>query len=186
MEKDLLKTIKDRMPEFSKGQRSIANYILEHYDEAAYMNAAMLGSVADVSESTVVRFAMQLGYKGYPEFLRDLNDLVKSKLTAIQRVGVAKMLIGEEDIVERVLTLDADCVRKSIRNVNRKDFDAAVSGIIEAESIYILGIRSSSALAVFLNCYFYLLLFSHNTVSWPSSTNTILFIFLNSNCVIFD
>jgi DNA-binding MurR/RpiR family transcriptional regulator len=117
------------------------------------MNAAMLGSVADVSESTVVRFAMALGYKGYPEFLRDLNSLVKAKLTAIQRVGVTKMLIGEEDIVSRVLTLDADCVRKSTNVVDRADFDAAVTAIVNAGCIYIIGIRSSSALATFLNCY---------------------------------
>lgn len=153
MERDLLKVIKDRMPEFSKGQKSIANFILEHYDEAAYMNAAMLGTVANVSESTVVRFAMMLGYKGYPEFLRDLNDLVKSKLTAIQRVGVSKMLIGEEDIVNRVLTVDADCVRKSANIVDRDDFEAAVDAIVNAQYIYILGIRSSSALATFLNFY---------------------------------
>jgi len=153
MDRDILSAIKDSLPDFSKGQKRIAHYILEHYDEAAFMNAAVLGSVAHVSESTVVRFAMQLGYKGYPEFLRDLSALVKSKLTSIQRVGVAKMLIGEEDMVERVLTLDADCVKKSIRVVDRADFKAAVEAIVNAENIYILGIRSAFALAVFLNCY---------------------------------
>lgn len=153
MKRDILKVIRDRMPEFSKGQKSIAHFILGHYDEAAYMNAAMLGSVANVSESTVVRFAMMLGYKGYPEFLRDLNDLVKSKLTAIQRVGVSKMLIGGEDIVGRVLAVDADCVRKSADIVDRADFEAAVGAIVGAKYIYILGIRSSSALAAFLNFY---------------------------------
>ncbi|MCL2539009.1 MAG: MurR/RpiR family transcriptional regulator [Oscillospiraceae bacterium] len=153
MERDILLVIKDGLPDFSKGQKRIAHYVLEHYDEAAYMNAAMLGSVVNVSESTVVRFAMQLGYKGYPEFLRDLSSLVKSKLTSIQRVGVAKMLIGEEDIVERVLTSDADCVKKSIRIVDRADFNAAVRAVVNAECIYIIGIRSAFSLAVFLNCY---------------------------------
>ena len=157
------------MPEFSKGQKSIAHYVLEHYDEAAYMNAAILGSVANVSESTVVRFAMILGYKGYPEFLRDLNELVKAKLTAIQRVGVAKLVIGEDDVVKRVLTLDAGCVQKSINIVDRADFDAAVQSIVSAEYIYILGIRSSSALATFLNCYLSMMF---KNVKLISSTST--------------
>jgi len=150
---DLLETIKNRMSEFSKGQRYIAEYILEHYDEAAYMNAARLGAVADVSESTVVRFAMMLGYKGYPEFLKDLNEVVKSRLTSVQRVGVTKTVIGDDDVLSRVLSLDAESVRKTVGNISQADFKRAVREIVNAENIYIIGMRSAQGLAEFLYTY---------------------------------
>lgn len=153
VEKDILKEISNRTPLFSKGQRKIAKFILDHYDEAAYMNASMLGSVTGVSESTVVRFATALGFQGYPDFLRELNETVKSKLTSVQRVGVGSTMVGEGDVVKKVMRLDADCVNKSISLVDREDFSNAVASISKANHIYIIGARSSSALAVFLNYY---------------------------------
>ena len=153
MSEDILATIESRMPGFSKGQRRIANYILLHYDEAAFMTAAKLGAVSEVSESTVVRFATALGYEGYPEFLADLGELVKSRLTSEQRLEVAKSRIDQGHIIENVLAMDADCVRKTISGISREDFENAVERIVNAENIYVIGVRSSSALASFMGGY---------------------------------
>ena len=141
------------MLSFSKGQKRIAAYILGHYDEAAYMSAFSLGAAADVSESTVVRFAKQLGYIGYPAFQRELQETVRSRLTSLQRIGVSNILIGEEDVVDRVLSLDADCVKKTIDEVNKENFEAAVKAIVEAKDIYVVGVRSSFCLAYLLSYY---------------------------------
>ncbi len=145
--------IERKSPEFSKGQRRIAAYVSEHFDEAAYMTAARLGAVTGVSEPTVVRFACTLGYEGYPEFLRALNEYAKARLTAVQRVEVSSKLLNHEDVLASVMTMDAECVRKSINTVDRADFSGAVQAILNAESVYILGVRSASALSTFLYCY---------------------------------
>ena len=153
MAEDILVTIEKRMSTFSKGQRRIASYILEHYNEAAFMTAAKLGVVANVSESTVVRFATLLGYEGYPEFVTDLGELVKSRLTSTQRIEVAKRRIDPERIVENVLAMDADCVRKTIAGISDDEFQRAVDEIVNAETIYVMGVRSASALSGFLANY---------------------------------
>ncbi len=153
MPQDILATIAERMGSFSKGQRRIASYILEHYNEAAFMTAAKLGAVADVSESTVVRFATMLGYDGYPEFLADLSELVKSRLTSVQRVEVARRRIDPEHIIDDVLAMDADCVRKTISGISQENFEDAVERIVNAGTIYVMGVRSSSALSGFMGGY---------------------------------
>ncbi|MCL1830953.1 MAG: MurR/RpiR family transcriptional regulator [Oscillospiraceae bacterium] len=153
MDRNPLSIIRSQLPSLSKGHKAIAQYILAHYDEAAYMSAATLGKLADVSESTVVRFAKNLGYSGYPEFLRELSGAVKIQLNSLQRLGIGNILIGEEDIVDKVLSLDADCVKKSILNVSREQFEAAVDAITKAGSIYVMGVRSSFFLANFLTYY---------------------------------
>ena len=148
---DLLKNIKEGMPSFSKGQKLIATYILEHYDRAAYYTASKLGAIVGVSESTVVRFANELGYEGYPELQRALRKLIRSRLTSFQRMEITNSLIGEHDVLEKVLASDIDKIRQTAAEIDNASFSAAVQNIVEAKNIYIIGVRSSSTLAGFLN-----------------------------------
>lgn len=149
----VMERIEAKRSSFSKGHRRIAAYITEHYDEAAFMTAARLGSITGVSEPTVVRFATALGYDGYPEFIKELGEYTKARMTAVQRVGVSSKLIGEDDVLSRIMSMDAECVKKSIGIVSRTDFNASVDAIANAENIYLLGVRSASTLASFMNCY---------------------------------
>lgn len=151
MKQDLITMIQGGMPGFSKGQKRIANYILEHYDKAAYMTASKLGVIVGVSESTVVRFAIELGFDGYPEMQRSLQELIRMRLTAVQRVDVANDLIGDGDVLDKVLESDSDKIRRTLEDIDRTAFDEAVEKIVTAKNIYIIGVRSSSALAGFLN-----------------------------------
>ena len=158
MNKNLLVLMEERMPEFSKGQKRIARYILDHYDKAAYMTASRLGSIVEVSESTVVRFAIEVGFDGYPEMQRALQELIRTRLTAVQRVDGTNSLIGEDDVLDKVLGSDADKIRRTLDEIDRKSFDEAVEKIVAARSIYIIGVRSSSTLAGFLNFNFRMIL----------------------------
>ncbi len=151
MKRDLLMTIKNQMPTFSKGQRLIAGFVLEHYEKAAYMTAAKLGGLVGVSESTVVRFACELGFAGYPEFQRALQELIRNMLTSVQRIEVTNDLIGDGDMLEKVLLSDADKIRRTLDTIDRKSFAEAIQKMVNARNIYIIGVRSSSALAGFLN-----------------------------------
>ena len=151
MKRDLLMTIKNQMPSFSKGQKLIANYILEHYEKAAYMTASKLGGLVGVSESTVVRFACELGFEGYPEFQKALQELIRNMLTAVQRIEVTNTLIGDGDMLEKVLLSDAEKIKRTLDNIDRASFAEAVQRIVNAKNIYIIGVRSSSSLAGFLN-----------------------------------
>ncbi len=146
--------IEEGMPTFSKGQKRIANYILEHYDKAAYMTASKMGTLVGVSESTVVRFAIELGFEGYPEMQKSLQELIRMKLTSVQRVEVTNSLIGEGDVLEKILVSDAEKIRRTLEEVDRDAFEAAVDKIVSADKIYIIGVRSSSSLAGFLNFNF--------------------------------
>ena len=154
MKRNLIAMIEEGMPTFSKGQKRIASYILEHYDKAAYMTASKLGSLVGVSESTVVRFAIELGFEGYPEMQKSLQELIRMKLTSVQRVEVTNSLIGEGDVLEKILMSDAEKIRRTLEEVDREAFEAAVDKIVAAEKIYIIGVRSSSSLAGFLNFNF--------------------------------
>ena len=152
--KDLLKTIEEGMSSFSKGQKLIASYILAHYDKAAYLTASKLGTIVGVSESTVVRFAIELGYEGYPDFQSSLRKLIRNRLTSFQRIEVTNNLIGDGDVVEKVLSSDMDKIRHTMEEIDRKMFAEAIDRMVDARRIYILGVRSSSALAGFLNYSF--------------------------------
>lgn len=154
MAANILATIQHKMPSFSKGQRNIAAYILNHYDKAAYMTASRLGNAAGVSESTVVRFAFELGFEGYPELQSELQEMIKNKLTAVQRIEVANDQIGGADILDKVLYLDIDKIKKTMEETSREAFYGAVDSILQAKSIYILGARSALVLARFLSLYF--------------------------------
>ena len=150
MKRNLLNEIKDRMPTFSKGQKLISVYILNDYDKAAYMTAAKLGSIVNVSESTVVRFAIELGFEGYPEFQHSLQEIVRTKLTSFQRIEVTNNIIGDGDVLTKVLLADSDKIRQTLEEIDRSDFEKAVEKIVTAKRIYVVGVRSSSALASFL------------------------------------
>ena len=154
MNQDLLTVISEKIPGFSKGQKRIASYISEHYDRAAYLTAAKLGELVGVSESTVVRFATELGFAGYPEFQNALQKIVHNKLTSFQRIEVTNTLMGNNDILEKVLLSDADKIRRTLEEIDRTSFEAAVEAIVNAKCIYIIGVRSSSSLASFLNFNF--------------------------------
>ncbi len=154
MSDPLLATIDENLKRLSKGHKKIAAYIEENYDKAAFMTAAALGQRVGVSESTVVRFATELGFKGYPELQKELQQLIKSKLTAVQRMEVSENLIGDSDIITSVLNGDIELIRATAEKTSREAFKNAVSEINRAKRIYILGVRSSAALASFLAFYF--------------------------------
>ena len=157
---DLLKIIQEKQNTFSKGQKQISSFILAHYDKAAYMTAAKLGALVGVSESTVVRFANELGFAGYPELQHSLQEMIRSKLTTIQRIEITNDRIGESDLLEKVLNSDIDKIKHTLDEIDRTSFENAVDDLIGAQMIYIIGMRSSSSLASFM--YHYLnLVFPH-------------------------
>lgn len=151
MKNSLLSLIEEKMPAFSKGQRAIATYLLENYDKVAYMTASKLGGIVGVSESTVVRFAIELGFDGYPDMQRSLQELIRMRLTSVQRMDVTDLLIGDGDVLDKVLSSDIEKLRYTLECVDRVAFDAATDALIGAKHIYIMGVRSSSVLARFLN-----------------------------------
>jgi DNA-binding MurR/RpiR family transcriptional regulator len=146
------------MGTFSKGQRLIANYIMEHYDKVAFMTASRLGTTVGVSESTVVRFATEIGYAGYPELQRAMQEMIRSKLTIVQRMEVTRERIGQNDILDAVLNQDSDIIRRTMEYTSHQDFYMAVDAILTSRKVYILGARSCQALASFLSYYCGLLL----------------------------
>lgn len=151
MSKDISVLIKNGMPGFSKGKRRIADAILHSYDRAAYMTASRLGEMVGVSESTVVRFANELGFDGYPEFQRAVQELVKTKLTPNQRIDITDQRIGEGNLIEKVMHSDMEKIRYTLESIDHDTFSAAVDAIVSARNIYIFGVRSSASLAGFLN-----------------------------------
>lgn len=167
---NILAEIKRRMPEFSKGQRSIAAYILSHYDKAVYMTASKLGAAANVSESTVVRFAFEMGFEGYPELQDALKEMIKSKLTAVQRIRVADEQLGGTDILNKVMNADIDKIRRTMEETSRADFEGAVDSIVSAKTIYIIGARSALVLARFMNLYFNIIFENVRLIDTTSST----------------
>ncbi len=138
---------------FSKGQRRIADFIEEHYDEAAFMTANKLGEIVGVSESTVVRFATEIGYSGYPGLQKAMQEMIRDKLTSIQRIEVTTGRIGDKDVLDSVLNLDIEKIKRTIEEISREDFNRAVDAIINAEHIYIFGVKSASYIASFFGYY---------------------------------
>ena len=153
MNSDILSTLQASLPTFSKGQRLIAKYILEYYDKAAFMTANKLGKTVGVSESTVVRFAVELGYDGYPKMQKALQEMVLNRLTSVQRIGVTNDRIGDQDVVSMVLQSDIEKLRQTGETVSREDFSSAVNAILKAKRVYIMGVRSAAPLANFLGYY---------------------------------
>ena len=169
---DLITKIQSELPGFSKGQKQIARFILEHYDKAAFMTASRLGVTVGVSESTVVRFATELGYDGYPHLQRALQEMIRNKLTSVQRMEVAGDRMGGRDVLQTVLHADTDMIRVTLDEIDRDAFQGAGDALMGAKRIYILGVRSSSALASFLGFYFNLL-FENVTLVHTNSVSEI-------------
>jgi len=167
---DILTRIETMMPEFSKGQKLIAGYMLEHYDKAAYMTASKLGAIVNVSESTVVRFAIELGYEGYPELQRSLQELIRTKLTSVQRIEITNDRIGDDEVLRKILSGDIDKIRATLDRIDPVSFDRAVDAIIEAKHIYISGMRSAALLSGFLGYYFNLMFPNVHMVQATSSS----------------
>ena len=162
MTRDILATIESGMPSFSKGQRAIGQFILDSYDKAAFMTASRLGQTVHVSESTVVRFAAELGYDGYPGMQKALQEMVRSRLTSVQRIEIADGRLGNQEILSTVMQADIEKIRMTLEETDRESFYRAVEAILSAHRIYVLGARSASALADFL-CYYFELIFD-NTI----------------------
>ncbi len=153
MSADVLTRIQNQMPGFSKGQRRIAEYILQTYDKAAFQTAAVLGKSVQTSESTVVRFASALGFDGYPELQQALQEVVLNRLTASQRMEVDAERMPRSALLQKVLQDDVDRIRTTLEEVDEAAFENAVEAILRARRIYILGVRASAALAQFLSYY---------------------------------
>ena len=153
MTEDILSILQARLHTFSKGQKAIASFILESYDKAAFMTANKLAKIANVSESTVVRFAVELGYDGFPSMQKAMQEMVLNRLTSVQRIGVTNDRIGDQDVVSMVLHSDMEKLRKTSETVDREMFRAAVDTLLGARRIYVLGVRSAGALANFLGYY---------------------------------
>ena len=153
MYNDIISRIEDMVPQFSKGQKLIASYLLANFERAAYMTASTLGKEAGVSESTVVRFAGEIGLSGYPELQRELQESVRKRLTSVQRIEVANERLMGKDVPSEVLSSDMDNIRYTMEKLDRRSFDDAVQAILDARMIYLIGMRSSAPLAEFMNHY---------------------------------
>lgn len=157
MENDLLQVLAKSSSKFSKGQKIIAKYILNNYDKAAFMTAGKLGKIVGVSESTVVRFAADLGYDGYPSMRKALQEMIRNRLTSVQRIEVAKTMLDDNDIVRSIIGSDIQNLQATMEVLEQDSFNKFVDSIVEAKSIYIVGMRTSTALASFLGLYLNLL-----------------------------
>ena len=173
MAKSILHTIESNLSDFSKGQKRIAGYILENYDKAAFMTASKLGRLVGVSESTVVRFASVLGYDGYPSMQRALQEMIRSRLTSTQRIQQAGELLDQQDVLGAVLNTDIENLRELEAQADREAFNNVVERIRKARNIYILGVRSSSFVAGYLNFYMHLL-FENVTLVQSNAAGEIL------------
>lgn len=173
----LLTRIDLLMNSFSKGQKKIALYIEEHYDKAAFMTASKLGETVGVSESTVVRFATELGYDGYPKLQKAMQEMIRNKLTSVQRIEVTSSRIGNDNVLDSVLNQDIDKIRRTIEETSHRDFSRAVDEICKADRIYIFGVRSTAAIASFLAYYFELIFDNVRVINSTSPASTYEHIF---------
>lgn len=153
MSANLIADIEKRMPGFSKSQKYIAKYITEHYEKAAFMTAAKLGAAVGVSESTVVRFADEMGFEGYPEMQQALRSYGRNRLTTLQRLNISADRLEGDNLLKSVMTQDIERIRYTLENVSEESFNAAVDKIISAKGVYIFGAMSSDILARFLSTY---------------------------------
>lgn len=150
---ELLMRMENKYAKLSKGQKRLADYVRENYDKAVFLTASRLGEVVGVSESTVVRFATQLGYKGYPGFQKALEELVRTRLNSIQRMEVTYGRISQSEILATVLQSDIEKIKLTLTGIDQKAFELAIDTILDAKKIYVIGIRSCAPLASFLSFY---------------------------------
>ena len=170
---ELQMRIEEKYRELSKGQKRVAEYVLDNYDKAVFLTAARLGEVVGVSESTVVRFATQLGYKGYPEFQKALEELVRNRLNSIQRMKVTYGRISQSQILETVLQSDIEKIKQTLNGIDHSAFNQAIDTILNARKIYVLGIRSCAPLATFMS--FYLNLLCDNVIAVNTNSSSEIF-----------
>ncbi|HYE11867.1 MAG TPA: MurR/RpiR family transcriptional regulator [Patescibacteria group bacterium] len=163
---DLIRLIQSKFHNLSKGQKIIAQYIMSNYDKAAFMTAAKLGEKVGVSESTVVRFANAIGFIGYPQLQKQLQEMVKTKLTTVQRIEMSSDYSNEESVLKNVLKADIENIRATLDEINYAVFENVVKGITESRSVYIVGLRSSTALAEFLGFYLNLIMDKVHVVTY--------------------
>lgn len=169
--KDLLSRIKDNYNKLSKGQKLIATYVMDNYDKVAFMTASKLGDNVGVSESTVVRFANALGYKGYPNLQKELQELIKTKLTTIQRLELSDAY-KDQSFFKKVMQSDVDNIMKTIDELDTKKFNEVVDKVVKAKTVYVFGLRSSTVIAEYLA--FYLNYMLDNVKVIPSGINDIM------------
>ena len=150
---DVITRINEHYGKMSKGQKAISAFIYDHYDQAVFMTAARLGETVGVSESTVVRYAMFIGYNGYPEFQRDLEDWVQNKINSVQKIGAKYCKSTQSEILTSVLQADIEKLQDTIQKLDPVAFETAVDIILEAKTVYVMGVRSCEPLAEFLNFY---------------------------------
>ena len=153
MAKDIIALMEENRQSFSKGQRAIARYITDNYDKAAFMTAGKLGATVGVSESTVVRFATELGYDGYPGMRKAMQEMVRSRLTSVQRIAVSGDMLDGTNAVKSVMNSEIEKLQSTLEELDRDSFDAAVNAIENASHLYLVGMRSSAALASFMAFY---------------------------------
>lgn len=170
---DILTRLQNEAHGFSKGQRAIARYIIDSYDKAAFMTANALGKTVGVSESTVVRFAVELGYDGYPTMQKALQEMVVNRLTSVQRIDAMGDRLGNQDILSMVIQSDIDKLRQTAEIVSRRDFSAAIDAVLNARRVFVIGVRSSATLANFLGYYLSQMLDTVHTVT--ASGNSAVF-----------
>ncbi len=169
---DILHHIQEMMPTLSKGQKAIGQYMLDHYDKAAYMTAFKLGSIVNVSESTVVRFAIELGFEGYPDLQHSLRELIRTRLTSLQRIEIANDRIGDNEILDKVINYDIDKMKSTLDSISREAFNDSVDMILNAKTVYIMGVRSSAPLAQFMYYYFNMILPSVKLINTTGRSET--------------
>ncbi len=150
---DIITRINEHYSKMSKGQKAISAFIYDHYDQAVFMTAAKLGDTVGVSESTVVRYAMFIGYNGYPEFQRDLEDWVQNKINSVQKIGAKYGKSTQSEILTSVLESDIEKLQDTIQHLDPVAFETAVDIILEARNVYVMGVRSCAPLADFLHFY---------------------------------
>ena len=170
---DLITKINENYGKMSKGQKLLANYIIDNYDKAVFLTAAKLGDIIGVSESTVVRFASFIGYKGYPEFQQALESMVRTKLNTTDRIEITNGSIEQNGVLRSVLSADALKVKNTMEFIDEAAFENAVEAINSARRIYVVGLRTCAPLASFLA--FYLNMIFDNVINLQTSSTSELF-----------
>ena len=168
MNDNVIALIKQKESSFSKGQRRIADFIINEYDKAAFMTAHKLGEKTDVSESTVVRFAMELGFNGYPHMQKAMQKMIRNKLTTLQRIEVTRSNFDKDDVLSSVMSYDVANVRQTLAGLSNDSFSKSVDTIVSAKCVYVIGLGSCRALGIFLANYLKLLLIDVRLVSATS------------------
>lgn len=177
---DLISRMNEMYPKMSKGQKKLATYITSNYDAAVFMTAAKLGDTVGVSESTTVRFATLLGYNGFPEFHKALEEVVKEKLHSVQRIEISASKMTKAQVLETVMMSDAEKIRLTLDTMSKSNFEEAVDSIMKAKRIYVVGIRTCMPLATFLGFYLNLL-FDDVTIVTTNNASEIFEQMININ-----